>query len=552
LLPDWKKYPLNTGMNKRKMGLLITLMSIALLGIIVLQMNWIVHDIRLKEQQFDQGVTLALSDVVNRVETGEVFKVVSDHAWKVSAGPGGIAFNDDSILLDLFTPPEPPEPAAAPNLPPAPPGIVSSHIHISHQTNGDKSNTVIRLREMHEEAAAEYERARMLAEAEKYTDSLDMIASIAEEKIRTKMQKLNMVMSQWAYEFGERDNNTMRRINPAQLDTLIGHELAMKGIHGPYNFGIINHHTDSLVYAKSPEHITDLLATRHRIVLFPNDLFSKPDYLLVSFPGRMNYVLSSLWMMLAGSAIFTLIIIFGFAYTIYVIFRQKKLSDIKTDFINNMTHEFKTPIATISLAVDSIRDPRVYSSSEKIGYYTGIIKEENKRMNAQVENVLRMAQLEKGELELRHDPVNLHELIDQSVDFIRLQVTQKSGEIVTLTDAENPWVNGDAFHLSNVINNLLDNANKYSPEKPHITVRTENNAQGILVHVSDNGMGMSAGIQEKIFEKFYRVPTGNIHNIKGFGLGLSYVRAIVEAHHGTVGVKSETGQGSEFTVFLPF
>ncbi len=530
-------------MNKRKISFLIVLMSIALLGIIVLQMNWIMHDIRVKEQQFDQGVTLALSDVVNKIETGEVFKVVSDHAWKVTAGPGGVAFNDDSILLDLFAPPPPP---AEPQ-PPQPPVPQENHLHITHRSNGIESETMIRLQ--HERRTAEHD--AIVKEIDNYTDSIGRVASETEEKIRMKMQKLNMVMSKWAYEFGEREENIFSRISPGKLDTIIGEELAAKGISVPYNFGIINLNSDSLMYAKSPEHRHDLLQSPHRIVLFPNDLFSRPDYLLVSFPGRMNYVLSSLWMMLAGSAVFTLIIIFGFAYTIYVIFRQKKLSDIKTDFINNMTHEFKTPIATISLAVDSIRDPRVYTNAEKIGYFTGIIREENKRMNAQVENVLRMAQLEKGELELRHEPVNMHDLIGHSVDFIRLQVSRKEGEIVTLCDATNPWVNGDAFHLANVVNNLLDNANKYSPDKPEILVQTENSENGLLIHVTDKGMGMSAGTQEKIFEKFYRLPTGNIHNIKGFGLGLSYVKAIVEAHKGTVTVKSEAGEGSRFTVYLP-
>jgi two-component system phosphate regulon sensor histidine kinase PhoR len=529
-------------MNKRKIGWLIVLMSIALLGIIALQMNWIMHDIHIKEQQFDQGVTLALNDVVNKVETHEVFKVVSDHAWKVSSGREGISFNDDSVLFNLFSPPEPPEPP----LPPDTKGITSAGIHIRHEGKGGHSHTVISINQSNPQFP---ENTEMLV---KYSDSISELANATEEKIRQKMQKLNMVMNRMAFEFGEDENNILTRISPERLDTIIAEELVSKGITLPYNFGIVRRTNDSLIYSKTPERTYDLLNTKHRVALFPNYLFSKPDYLVITFPGRMNFVLSSLWFMLAGSVIFTLIIIFGFAYTIYVIFRQKKLSDIKTDFINNMTHEFKTPIATISLAVDSIKDPRVYSNVEKINYFTGVIKEENKRMNAQVENVLRMAQLEKGELQLRHEPVNMHDLIAHSVEFISLQVTQKDGEIKTLYDAGHYTISGDAFHLSNVINNLLDNANKYSPESPSITIRTESNSNGLLIHIADKGMGMSGGMQERIFEKFYRVPTGNIHNIKGFGLGLSYVKAIVEAHKGNVSVKSEVGEGSTFTVFLPF
>ena len=539
-------------MNNKKIKLLIVLMSIALLGIIALQMNWIMHDIALKEQQFDQGVTMALNDVVNKIETREVFQVVADHAFKMTAGPGGVWFNDDSILTDLFMPPEPPE-APVPPVPPEPLVKLKKRdlVNLGHYAEDGHSHTVVTING-HKTIIDSDALEEQVLQAEQFSDSISEMANAAEEKIKMKMQKLNMVINKWAYEFGGRENDIFDRISPGRLDTIIGEELINKGIDVPYNFGIIKQSSDSLVYAKAPEYKADLVSSRHRVVLFPNDLFSQPDYLLVSFPGRMNYVLSSLWLMLAGSAIFTCIIIFGFVYTIYVIFRQKKLSDIKTDFINNMTHEFKTPIATISLAVDSIRDSRVYSNPEKINYFTSVIKEENKRMNAQVENVLRMAQLEKGELEVRREPVDMHDLIEHSVEFIRLQVVQKNGEIFAVNEAPNPKVTGDAFHLSNVINNLLDNANKYSPDSPNIIIQTENNDTGLLIHVKDKGMGMSAGTLEKIFEKFYRVPTGNIHNIKGFGLGLSYVKAIVEAHHGTVTVRSEPGAGSEFTVYLPF
>jgi two-component system phosphate regulon sensor histidine kinase PhoR len=259
-----------------------------------------------------------------------------------------------------------------------------------------------------------------------------------------------------------------------------------------------------------------------------------------------------MWVMLLSSTMFTLIIILVFAYTILVILRQKKLSDIKSDFINNMTHEFKTPIATISLAVDSIKDPRVKSNAEKFDYFTKIIREENKRMNAQVENVLQMAQIEKGDLNLKHELVNMHAVIFNAVEFIALQVENKEGEINVDLKAENPIVKGDPIHLSNVIFNLLDNANKYSPEKPKIIVESFNLKDGLVVKVIDHGIGMTKDTQKKIFEKFYRVSTGNIHDIKGFGLGLSYVRAIVEKHNGTIKVESHLGKGSNFEIFLPF
>ena len=259
-----------------------------------------------------------------------------------------------------------------------------------------------------------------------------------------------------------------------------------------------------------------------------------------------------MWLMLAGSAAFTLTILFSFAYTIQVIFRQKKLSDIKSDFINNMTHEFKTPIATISLAADAINNPKVQSDKTKMDYFTRIIKEENKRMNSQVENVLQMAQLEKGEMNLKISDLNLHAIIQNAVDLITIQVESNGGKIEQHLNASIPLLKGDQIHLSNVIFNLLDNANKYSREIPNIVISTYNNNNGIYVTVKDSGIGMHRDTIKKIFEKFYRVPTGNLHDIKGFGLGLSYVKAIVEQHKGKISVESEFGVGSTFEIYLPY
>ena len=216
-----------------------------------------------------------------------------------------------------------------------------------------------------------------------------------------------------------------------------------------------------------------------------------------------------------------------------------------------MTHEFKTPIATISLATDSIRDTRVSQNREKLEYFLNIIRDENKRMNVQVENVLQMAQIEKGELKVRKETVNMHELIEKAVGLILLQVASKEGQILSRLEATRPLVTGDPMHLSNVIFNLLDNANKYSPLKPQITIRTADRENQMVLTVQDNGMGMTKETQKKIFEKFYRVPTGNIHDIKGFGLGLSYVKAIVEQHGGVITVVSEPGHGSTFEIILP-
>jgi two-component system, OmpR family, phosphate regulon sensor histidine kinase PhoR len=216
-----------------------------------------------------------------------------------------------------------------------------------------------------------------------------------------------------------------------------------------------------------------------------------------------------------------------------------------------MTHEFKTPIATISLAVDSINNPRIIGDQARVSQYTGIIREENRRMNAQVEKVLQMALLDRNEIKLHRERLDLHTVIQTAVESIELQVEQRQGRISTDLRAEKRYVQGDEVHLVNVVRNLMDNANKYSTQQPHIQLQTWNDQRGIYLSVSDNGIGMDRETQRRIFEKFYRVPRGNVHDVKGFGLGLSYVKALLDAHGGSITVKSQPGKGSEFTIYLP-
>ncbi|MBK8079322.1 MAG: HAMP domain-containing histidine kinase [Saprospiraceae bacterium] len=296
--------------------------------------------------------------------------------------------------------------------------------------------------------------------------------------------------------------------------------------------------------------INPLQMAEYRMPLFANEI-SEPGHLNLNFPGKTRFLWSSFIPILLTSSFFTGLILFCFSYTIYIIFRQKKVSEMKTDFINNMTHEFKTPIATISLASDSILSPGIMENTDKIKRFIGIIKQENARMLNQVEKVLQMAQIEKNDLNLKISGIHLHELIEEAIINAELKVQAKGGSIETVFDAKKDEIEGDFTHISNIINNLLDNAEKYTPEKPQIIVQTKNVKKGIEISVSDNGIGMSKESQKLIFEKFYRVHTGNVHDVKGFGLGLSYVKAMVEAHGGKVSVQSELGKGSNFTIFLP-
>ncbi|HEX7844865.1 MAG TPA: HAMP domain-containing sensor histidine kinase [Chitinophagaceae bacterium] len=266
-----------------------------------------------------------------------------------------------------------------------------------------------------------------------------------------------------------------------------------------------------------------------------------------------KYAIRSLRWELATGIFFSIIILAAFYLTVRTMLRQKKLGEIKNDFINNMTHEFKTPIATISLAVDAMRNEKVLQDKEKLGYFSNIIKEENRRMNRQVETILKASQLEKQEVDLNLKPVNVHEVIKDVVENFALQLQDKQGNAELLLNASNDLIDADEVHLSNLVNNLFDNALKYSKENvpPFVKLTTQSNGKKFIMKIEDNGIGMNRETLKRIFERFYRAHTGNIHNVKGFGLGLSYVKTMVEAHEGEIKADSTLGKGSTFTIEFP-
>jgi two-component system, OmpR family, phosphate regulon sensor histidine kinase PhoR len=275
------------------------------------------------------------------------------------------------------------------------------------------------------------------------------------------------------------------------------------------------------------------------------------ELLSVVVPHQQSLIWKEMIWFILGAVLFTLIITTAFFITIRTLLKQKKLSEIKSDFINNMTHEFKTPLATISLAVDALKNERVSSNKEKSDYFTGIIKEENKRMNKQVETILQAALLDKKEVQLNMKRLLAHDIIINVLNNINLQVEEKGGTIDVDLEAENDLILADEVHFTNVVNNLLDNAVKYSKDNLHIKLSTKNAGNHLKIKIEDNGIGMNKETLHRIFEKFYRAHTGNVHNVKGFGLGLSYVKTMIDAHHGTIKAESVLGKGSSFTISLP-
>jgi two-component system phosphate regulon sensor histidine kinase PhoR len=277
------------------------------------------------------------------------------------------------------------------------------------------------------------------------------------------------------------------------------------------------------------------------------------EYLIVVIPSIKSIVLRSLSVPIIMSGAFTIIIMLAFYVTVRTMLRQKKLGEIKNDFINNMTHEFKTPIATISLAVDAMRNEKVIRDPGRLGYFSEIIKEENQRMNRQVETILKASQLEKNEVNLNLKPLHVHEIIKDVVDNFSLQLEQKNGKVELDLSAGNDLVEADEVHFSNLVNNLVDNAVKYAKENtpPVVKLSTVSNGKNFVMRIEDNGIGMNRDTLKRIFERFYRAHTGNVHNVKGFGLGLSYVKTMVEAHDGDIKADSVLGKGTVFTVDLP-
>ena len=503
-------------MNKKAIWIIIGMMGAALIGIGWLQSNWISFSINLNEEQFDKSVFAALNKVAERLEYEEQLHYLNfidngyvqsflQEAVRQETGNGTVTLNR-SIQQQIAKQP-----------------TVSKQELISMILNDGECDCV----------NCQANRVQKTTQFMQLYEGLDYVP-VAD---RIELERLHAYLQQ---------------------------ALRDQGVDIEYRYGVFSRKKRSFVIADNhfvvedrqpqvtKEGYNNLSTSKYRVSLFKQQDGQFPGLLMVYFPDRASYVWSSVWKTLLAGLLFTGIILFCFAYTIHVIFQQKKLSEMKTDFINNMTHEFKTPIATISLAADSITSPMISGDSSKVGRFADIIKQENKRMNNQVEKVLQMALIDKRDFNLKLTQINIHEVIEQAVQNVSLQVDKRGGEAYAEFGAENPVIEGDLTHVSNMINNLLDNANKYTTDSPEIVVSTRNVPNGIEVTITDNGIGMSKEARKHIFDRFYRVHTGDLHDVKGFGLGLSYVKAMITAHKGQIDVKSELGKGSSFILTFPF
>jgi two-component system phosphate regulon sensor histidine kinase PhoR len=341
--------------------------------------------------------------------------------------------------------------------------------------------------------------------------------------------------------------STNDTLHPFLLESLLDNEFRSRNLKTNFEYSIYDCFTDSMVFggmvvlSEEPTQKTE----KTTIPKWDGD----SHYFGVYFPEKQSYLLSQMSIWLFSSSILLVVIIF-FAYTLWVILKQKRLSEIKNDFINNMTHEFKTPISTISSSAELLKTGNLDSDAEKRARYYQMIADESNRLKLQVEKVLQMAQFEKSEIDLQLVECDLHSLIKQAAGSVQFLLDNRNGRIEFNLEAKNHRLKVDELHFTNIIRNLLDNAIKYCNDDPRIRISTKDSSNGIEISVRDNGIGITPSEKKQVFEKFYRVPTGNVHNIKGFGLGLYYVKSLVEAHHGKVKVTSTT-EGSTFTIVLP-
>lgn len=339
------------------------------------------------------------------------------------------------------------------------------------------------------------------------------------------------------------------RINSKTTDSLLNFELQNSGIVLDYNYKIYSNLNDSLIYLKAKQKNNSFLPyNTYKTPLFVNDVVRDGGYLTITFPKKNSVIINNMRVVLASSGALLLIMVGSFAYTIFSILRQKKIAQMKTDFINNMTHEFKTPVATIMIASEALSDPDINHDTGRVSRLAHIIFDENKRLGNHIERVLNIAKTENADLNIEQSPIAANKIILAVADSLRLQLQKENATLTLNLEAINDTILSDELHLSNVIFNLLDNAIKYSNQNPYITISTQNIAKELVIKITDKGIGMSKDQLKKIFTQFYRIPTGNIHNVKGFGLGLSYVNIMVKKMNGTIQVKSEKDKGAEFTI----
>jgi two-component system phosphate regulon sensor histidine kinase PhoR len=512
-------------------------MSLSLIGIILVQVYWFNTSFKNNDEQFKFHVKQVIGNVADKLQKQEAFSFYDKYNhYKDSTGK--VPRKDD--LMEFYYVQKNPKTNKT---------IVYSNSIISEDYNisaslFNKKFSSERFKNFNAKRVTEVYNSNGI-------DKPSLQQSLVPDVKIEKVGNLN-ILDNAAFEIYFKDIASVmpieERVSKETLQKLIKKELEEYGVNTKFEFGIYSNGLATKV--KSNDFKYDKNAT-YSIPVFTDNEGNEKYKLLVTFPHKKKFLLSELVSITILSIVFTLIILIAYSSALNQLIRQRQISEIKTDFINNMTHEFKTPIATINLALDAIKNPKIIEDKEKVFKYLQMIRDENKRMHAQVENVLRISKLEKKELDIEKESSNVEEVIYDAIDHVNLILQDRGGQINNHFEATRTTVLINEVHFTNVIVNVLENAIKYTQGIPEIDIYTENIKDMILIKIKDNGIGMSKVAQKRVFEKFYREHTGDLHNVKGHGLGLAYVKRIVEDHNGQVYVESEKGKGSTFIIKLP-
>jgi len=525
-------------MNNKVIWTIISLMTLSLIGLTSFQVYWINNAIKLSNERFNKDVHESLNMVAYKLERNELANVALKNSFYfITDSATSLKRQEDNRERNLSTKNE----------------DINIVIFDSSKTSSVvwartsspqtfKRTTVSHTIDLDDSIGGGDFRVEIIVSAD--SNGYDLTA----QRILKKTEEFNSVVHAMVT---EETIDIQRRIHPEEIDSLLKLEFKNKGIDIYFDFGVYDKNKDHFVFIDTAKMDKELLIESPlKASLFPNDILSNATFLVVNFPAKDQFLFSKILATLSSSIILLLIIIACFSYAIYIILKQKKLSELKNDFINNMTHEFKTPIATVSLAAEALGDADISMNKAHVNKYLGVIKDETSRLGTQVERVLQAATMEKEELQISKSRQNLHDLIKECAEKTKMQLPQDSSINLQL-NATNFITEVDGHHFYNAITNLLDNAIKYATKASQISITTENTGESIRINIKDNGIGISSDQQKHVFDKFYRVPTGNIHNVKGFGLGLNYVQYVINAHQGVVSVSSELKKGSVFTIELP-
>jgi two-component system phosphate regulon sensor histidine kinase PhoR len=540
---------------------IVIIMSLALVGLIALQTFWLRNEIRVRSDQFDAQVMEVLNRVVAKVEELENLRFVVDRL-RTSADSSIIQSGLNDSLSGLLT-------SIARESAPVQ-AELTSQTDDSNDLQTQIEKTIGKYREENASVSSNNQELAGIEPSGSFgiriekdvrrREVIDLqlrdVYRAAEgdnepgleQRVQSRMQRLQTMVQKMTFQIVDPSVPLFKRISQPVLDSILAGEFKAAHLEQPAGYAVVRDRDSSPVFVSPGIDSIRIRESNHRVDLFPNDVLKRGESIVLVFENSGRSLLHGILPMVLLSTVISLIMVAGFTYTVRHVLQQKKLADIKTDFINNMTHEFKTPIATIAIANDSLRNPKVMGSVEKVQYYTGVIGEENRRMLRQVEKVLQMAQIEKGELVLKKEHVLLKDLVSGAVNSQLLSIEGRGGKIRIIWSVSDYSLTADKDHLLNVFVNLIDNANKYSPDAPDITVEAVEADGHLQIKVTDRGIGMTADEKRRVFETFYRAASGNVHDVKGFGLGLSYAKAIVEAHNGKIELSSEPGKGSTFIV----